>query len=154
MAAKAENPPLCKWYPTLSRRRENFFIQLRQLPEKDARPAYNFKLKASFSSQDEYVTVLGFGAIQEDEVTSEEARTLQDESVRLRLMTIPGAGDRRYLAFLECPDSVSARIQPGDVLKINFVPDIDNRENDWHAVAVAPMPFAPLFDISLLVARP
>lgn len=136
------------------RRQRNFFIQLGQYSEKDARPKYEFKTKIPFSSQDEYTTVLGFGAIQEHEYEFDAAQSITCDQLRLRLMTIPGAGNRRYLAFLECPKGMTARIQPGDILKINFEPEIDDRANDWHAVAVPPMPFAPIFDVSLLLTRP
>jgi hypothetical protein len=34
------------------------------------------------------------------------------------------------------------------------VPAIDDRDDDWHAVAITPMPFAPLFDTSPLIIRP
>jgi hypothetical protein len=50
MTIEIKNPPLHKWHPLLYLRKENLFIDFRQVPPKNARPTYEFKPKVSFSS--------------------------------------------------------------------------------------------------------
>jgi hypothetical protein len=149
--AERENQPLRAWYPKHPNR---IFLQLGDYAEPEKRPKYSLNAKYSFLDLDEYITVLGFGAIQENEKDSSSTEKIQVYELNLRTMLIPGAADRRYYAFLEFPDFfTNIRIMPGDKLAVNFNPEIDNSEEDWSATVVEHLPFAPLQDVSMLLTR-
>ncbi len=148
---EAVQNPLAKWYPDHPTK---MFIQAGAYISADERPQFSLPASPSFFSFAEYTTVLGFGLINQHEYAVQCEDELPDHDMELRLMTIPGAGNRRYLGFLECPDAVKLRIRPGDRLSVNFDPDTNVREDDWSAMAVDPLPMASLRDVSILLTRP
>src|SRR2546430_6840876 len=143
--------PLAKWYPSHPAK---MFIQAGEYIAAEDRPQYTIPASPCFFSFAEYTTVLGFGLINQHEYTLACEENLPEHTMNLKLMTIPGASDRRYLGFLECPDDIKLRIRPGDRLAINFNPEIDDRAEDWSATAVDPLPIASLRDVSILLTRP
>ena len=144
--------PLAKWYPDHPTK---MFIQAGAYISAEDRPQFApLPASPSYLSFEEYTTVLGFGLINQHEHTVQCAGELPEHVMNLRLMTIPGAGDRRYLGFLECPDTVKLRIRPGDQLQINLDPDTDVSEDAWFATAIDPLPMASLRDVTILLTRP
>lgn len=58
-------------------------------------PGIYSRRKTSFSTLDEYVTVIGFGNIAEEEVRRNQATAMNDVHTILRLVSIPSAGNRK-----------------------------------------------------------
>ncbi|PGH30411.1 hypothetical protein GX50_06816 [[Emmonsia] crescens] len=69
---------------------------------------------------------MAFGLIAEDEHQEKLARGLDSENVQIRLLTIPGADNHCYLAFLNVFNALECRIRSGDSLKVNFKPDVND----------------------------
>lgn len=151
--AELRDPPLSKWYPSHPNK---IFIQYGddQYPDPEERPKPRVPTQQSFMSSAELVTKLGFAAIQEQEYVMAQAQTLSASALNMRFMTIPGAGNRRYMAFIEKPEYVETRVVPGDSLRISF--DVEDRYDDlaWNAFVIDPMPFSAMNDITVIISRP
>jgi hypothetical protein len=110
--------------------------------EKLERPnPLHYEPKTSFFTWREYMTVLPFGLLQEQEATDETFLELRGGTLDLRVMSLPKSANRRYLCFLFLPTGTSLRFSSGDRLKINFDPESDLREEDWSAIVVDPVPW-------------
>jgi hypothetical protein len=60
----------------------------------------------TFKNWSEYLTILGFGLVMEEENTKETVKDALD--IKLRLMSINGAGNRRYFGFIESSEDRTA----------------------------------------------
>ena len=98
--------------------------------------------------------MLGFGTIQEHEYSKSAQEAVNSDALNLRVSTMPGCGDRRYMAFLERPEGSDMRLHPGDSISINFDQEIDSRSDDWSGFIIDPAPFAAMNDTTLIMTRP
>jgi hypothetical protein len=123
--------------------------------EKSERPTIcHYEPKSSFFSWSEYMTVYSFGHVQEQEAIDEMLVELEQGSFDLRVVTLPKSANRRYLAFVFLEPGTSLRFSSDDRLKINFNPGANIREDDWSALVVDPVPWAPLNSSTILLTRP
>ncbi|KAE8352416.1 hypothetical protein BDV28DRAFT_149023 [Aspergillus coremiiformis] len=120
------DPPLQKWYPTHP---SHPFLQLEDYCPAETRPRPDFSSKVA---------------------TADAAKVAEATLITL---TIPNAGDRRYIALLDLPQE-SGRVQPGDRLCVNFSKEDQHTTQDWQAVVVNPAPFAPVSLITAMLIRP
>ncbi|KAI9831742.1 MAG: hypothetical protein M1826_003073 [Phylliscum demangeonii] len=121
--------PLAPWHATHPSR---VYVQYGQVP----RP------KLAFTNFGEYVTVLGFAAIQEHEAEEKAQSSLRDVTVGARFITIPGAAERRYFGFLDL-QMLQGRVTTGDSMKISFGIAGDPKELEWSAYITESLPVAP-----------
>ncbi|KAI9835394.1 MAG: hypothetical protein M1819_002311 [Sarea resinae] len=82
--------------------------------------------------------------IQEQRSVSAAAAQNIDPVRLATLMSIPGADDHRYVAFVSLKDP-SLAAQAGNCFVVNSRPEINDREGDWSAVVVEPLPLTRLF---------
>jgi hypothetical protein len=143
------DPPLDRWYLGVNQRK----MVKGQYQQPQNRPLLQARRRFTFSQKLDYMTTLGFAAVQEQEFVTGLLEQLPDAGAYVRLLSIPGAGDRRYFGFLEVPNLSELRLQPGDKMTICFDTETDIREQDWYATVIDPMPYAPLSTTSLLVTR-
>ncbi|RHZ68502.1 DEAD/DEAH box helicase [Aspergillus thermomutatus] len=152
MGNDLQSPPLNRWYP----KHPNLHsIQVGEYIAPEQRPLVERKTKISFNSHSEYVTTLGFGLIYEHEHHVQMVQAIEDVPIELRLITIPRAGNRRYLGFLSLPAEQQLDLRNGDALKINFHSDPEEADpdSDWHATVTDPMPVTPPGMTTLFLTR-
>jgi hypothetical protein len=145
--------PLNQWYP---RHPTSHFIEVEEYATAKQRPVVERKTKISFNCHSEYVTTLGFGLIYEHEHHVQKVRYIEAVSLELRLITIPRAGNRRYVAFLSLPAEQQLDLRSGDALTIDFNPDAEYADPDsfWHATVTDPTSITPPGMTTLLLTRP
>lgn len=145
------NNPLAKWYMLRSKT-----LQLSQLPQPVNRPSYNLPRKWSFHGAVKYKTILSIGTIRKIKIYQQLADRLPDKSLKLQIITISGAGKRRYLSFLDILLEIGDRLQlnNGDTLRICFNQEADIHKDNWAAKITPPLPFTPLGFITIILTRP
>lgn len=90
------------------------------------------KPQLAFPSMGEYVTIMGYRAISEHEVSEARACKITDASFNLIVGEIPWAGNRWYIGLIDYNNAVPVRFDVGEGLKVNFdATTVDNREQDW-----------------------
>ncbi|KAK2808156.1 hypothetical protein FQN50_004897 [Emmonsiellopsis sp. PD_5] len=72
------------------------FFHIGDYPAPTDRPFHPIEQQVSFVNFDEYITVLGYGLISEEETQKALSKGLDESTTCLRLIKIPGCGDRRY----------------------------------------------------------
>ncbi|KAI9818634.1 MAG: hypothetical protein M1826_001357 [Phylliscum demangeonii] len=112
-----------------------------------------FTSQLAFNDFGEYVTVLGFAAIQEYESEEKIQSSLRDVTVAARFITIPGVGERRYFGFLDL-QVLQGRIATGDSMKINFGMAGDPEEIEWTAYVTESLPVTPNGATTIILCRP
>ncbi|KAI9803925.1 MAG: hypothetical protein M1826_004935 [Phylliscum demangeonii] len=110
-------------------------------------------LALAFNDFGEYVTVLGFAAIQEYESEEKIQSSLRDVTVAARFITIPGVGERRYFGFLDL-QVLQGRIATGDSMKINFGIAGDPEEIEWTAYVTESLPVTLNGATTIILCRP
>ncbi|KAL4876869.1 hypothetical protein BJY04DRAFT_222720 [Aspergillus karnatakaensis] len=108
------------WFPSHP---ERHFIQLGEYAKRKDRPDFVRFHKTSYESWSDYLVVFGFAMVYEQETTDGKLKALESQKIELRVNTIPNAGNRRYIGYLEPvweKQTELYKIKPGDVLKITF----------------------------------
>ena len=103
----------------------------------------------------EYITIIGFGAIDEHDQLVKQNQ-IWDVTGAIHLLSIPFLGDRRYAALLQLDYSSSdsnPRFTAGDVLRIYFDAEKSGQEDDWRFQVVSYLPGAGSEDIQGLLFR-
>ena len=149
-AAEQATNPLDRWHTAHPR---HHFVQLGQITPKKDRPSDWRPPCLAFSSFAEYVTVIGYGVVQEEELASNKIKKLDDVDIPMRVIEVPYAGNRRYIAFLDMQFFNAIKFRPGDRLIINFHFH-GTRKNDWHAIVADTLPLAPVGSITIVLHRP
>src|SRR6266513_2700733 len=114
-----------------------------------------FKLDAKlfFHSFSKYIIIHEIGILQENKIHQQDLDTFHNQpEYQLRCMIIPGAGDCRYLGFLDISEMNTAnlRLQPGDWLSLNFNPVFNDAADDWSAFVVDSLFFVSHSNIILI----
>ena len=99
----------------------------------DKRPQIKWQSRLAFSNFAEYLTVLGYGAIQGDEFVEKANVNFGSVLSQLRLFLIPGAGNCWYIGFLQLTHGLEVWLALRDAIKINFEPELGTDDNDWSA---------------------
>ncbi|KAL4788904.1 P-loop containing nucleoside triphosphate hydrolase protein [Aspergillus venezuelensis] len=147
--------PLDVWYP---KHPNSHFLQLGDYPGPDERPSTKYHLKYSFRTWSEYQTIMGYGVIYEHENRLRTIQALEDQVLSLRVMSIPDAMNRRYLAFLELPpadQSDIVELYPDDRVKVTFNIDANEAhpDSDWFATVANPIVTTPPGHVPMWLTR-
>jgi len=119
--------PLNAWHPAHP---DRHFVQLGQTASAKERPAIKLPPQTSFLTVAEWATVMGYGAIAEQEVAADRAADIEGSIFALQAITIPGGGERRYMALIDGLEEMPLRFDPEEALSVNFNAEVDDREKD------------------------
>ncbi|KAI9840209.1 MAG: Tripartite DNA replication factor [Sclerophora amabilis] len=146
-----EDDPVWKWHPG----KKKIFLQLgTETPVAD-RPRERMAAITTFANWEEYLTLKGYAVIQEKEHTEGLAGQISLEQKELKLMHLPGAGDRLYLAFLSAEQMQNLpKLQPGDHLKVHMDPEKIVLANAWDGFVLDSLPLAAVGDVTFQLLRP
>ncbi|KAI9799920.1 MAG: hypothetical protein M1826_005428 [Phylliscum demangeonii] len=142
--------PLAPWHATHPSR---VYVQYNQVPRPEDRPAPRYTSQLAFTNFGEYVTVLGFAAIQEHEAEEKAQSSLRDVTFGARFITISGAAKRRYFGFLNL-QMLQGRVTTGDSMKISFGIARDPEELEWSAYITESLPVTPNGATTMILCRP
>lgn len=143
------NDPLDRWHPNHPGRH---FVRLGQIAGKGDRPSGAYPRRNAFGSFGEYATIVAYGAIQEAECDETAVEVIAGIDIPMKAMTIPGQGDRRYIAFLMI-DTSGYKLLPGDWLSVNFH-DPDTGAHYWSARVIQPLQFTPRNMVTVILHHP
>ena len=71
----------------------------------------------------------------------------------LRVTDVPNSERKFYIGFIERSVANDVRIDVGEPLKINFDPEERVETEDWTAVVIEPLPFAPWGEMCIVFFR-
>ena len=146
-----EEDQLDLWYPGHPGK---YFIQENEYPLPDERPVVHLQSTSTFSNVPEYKTILGFGAIQEEEWNKRVVEAINETWANLKLVNVPNSNQKRLFGALKFNGGTMLRLDEGDQLKIRFDPAKDNDRDVWSAVVLKALSFAPVGHQSILLFRP
>jgi hypothetical protein len=106
------------------------FIQKRNYTKKEKRPNYEIKNHYIFRNSSDYLISHDFEAISEYKYQQKIISKIKKYILNIRIIQIPGAGDRRFMIFISISDEFLFRAKPKDTVNINFVSDVDNCDDD------------------------
>ena len=141
LAEQAKCDPLQKWY------NHGINIQLGMALAKDERPQYGLPAKTTFFSMEEYLTIFFYGVTDLHETINTSADW---RHVHARFAALPFGG-RKYIMFIEM--QCDLRLTPGDMIKVSLDWQADQRDYDWMAEIIPPIPFATNQDYTAIVSR-
>ncbi|RAL17302.1 uncharacterized protein BO97DRAFT_409759 [Aspergillus homomorphus CBS 101889] len=101
---------------------------LGQLRRPEERPNVSELASLAFEFRNDYATILAYADAYEEEHSQAMVESMEAGRSHLRTMKIPGAGDRRYLGFIEFSHTQHV-LQTGDRLEINFDPEDETWES-------------------------
>ena len=139
------------WYP---KHPTKIFIEAGESPAPDERPLVELSAATTFTSYDEYQTVLGFASIQEEEHTVRQIEELGECRTEIRLINVPASNNSRLFGVFKLPDHVQKRLGEDDSIKIHFNPEQELESDVWSATAIRPLAFAPVGYVSVVIYRP
>ena len=143
--------PVLQWHPA---NRATPFIDPELPTPRAERPKVILPAQLVFTDPIEYLTLQGYAAIQEEEYVQQIAERCAKAIHQLRLITIPGAGNRRYLGFLKFPCGLEFRLRPQDKVRLNFDPELGTDDDDWFGHVTEPLALASPDEVTLIVNRP
>lgn len=123
----------------------------------------NIPCMVSFASREEYATIMSFAIMRENRKLIFNTKTRNERKWEIRVFTLPGFGDRCYLAFLrpkkgdvklldhDSDDALNSSFKAGTRIRIQF--DSESEES-WTALTVDYIPSIPTNDIQLFLKRP
>jgi hypothetical protein len=146
---KTKQDLIQKWFTSTRR-----FIQLGSCVEKERRPInMNIPNRYSFDHYDEYQAVNVYGTIQEDEHMKRLPESLLHQHASIKLVEIPGAGNRHYMGLLTLTGEQEDRFQVNDTVKLNFDPNRPLIEEAWQATVLEPFPLSQVGEVTMVVSR-
>lgn len=143
-------PDYASFYP---KHPKQHFLQSDNYPLPEDRPTVCIPAIATFDDCSGFTIVLGYAAIYEHETVEKMSVDISEAIFNLRVMNISFSHDRHYVGVLEPDDELNARFSPGNRLKMNFDPDQRLETEDWTAIVLASLPYAPQGDIFIAIFR-
>jgi hypothetical protein len=144
-----------KWYTNIPHK---YRIQIGQVLEPDDRPRYDLPVRLSHHDWTDLATTYGFSALAELELQKTLAEDVKSVDFTVRLIELPFAVHEglstRYLALVPVSSQNNFRIVPGDKLKINFDPLLNDKTQSWHGLVVESLPNTPMDTITVIITRP
>ncbi|KAI9846082.1 MAG: Tripartite DNA replication factor [Sclerophora amabilis] len=121
------------------------------------RPTAPMSPICAFADFTEYLTFNGYAVVQEMELVRALNNKMRAEPVDMKIMRLPGAGDRLYLAFLSSESVTDGlRLKPKTALKVSFDTQ-DQRlvsfKNSWDAVVIDSLPLTPNGVVTIQLLR-
>ena len=120
------------------------------------RPIYNATPRYAFYSREDYLIIIAFGAIYEDEYERGLIGEMHKKPLVARFFEVPGAEARAFLAFVIMPTlatDTNLRLQPGDHVYLSFDNFTDSLTS-WSAWVREELPFCPMACKTFFVSRP
>ena len=90
--------PLNAWHSAHS---DKHFVQLSQTASAEERPAIKLPPQTSFLTVAEWVTVMKYKAIAEQEVAANQATSIKESIFALQAITISEEEKRRYMTLID-----------------------------------------------------
>ncbi len=164
VAGQRKNSYLKRWFegsqadtplfvqPNTIRPREAINIMGEADPSQARPDMIRFDRRTTFFNLREYAFFTGLAFCQEKEVV-QKMYGAWIEGVDLRIFDIPGAGDRRYFAFMAVPVENVVHFKKDDMVRISFTDGVDSRLNDLIGHIVDSNVLGSVGDVSLFFTR-
>ncbi|RDW71372.1 hypothetical protein BP6252_07935 [Coleophoma cylindrospora] len=117
------------------------------------RPNLKVSPATSYTDLFEFTTRQGVAVVQSMEDTANKVQELNSNLVTIRVLELPGAGDIKYMAFLNTVGA-DLRLNPGDKLHINFRLKNRVKHEEWSMHIATPPTFAVQGDTFGILYRP
>ncbi len=139
------------WHPAHS---DKHFVQLNQTASAEERPAIKLSPQTSFLTVAEWVTVMRYKAIAEQEVTANQATSIKEFIFALQAIIISEEGKRHYMALIDSLQKMPLQFDLEKALRVNFNAEVDDCEKDWSEVVVQQLSFAQIGQTTIVLHRP
>ncbi len=123
---------------------DKHFVQLNQTASAEEWPAIKLSPQTSFLTVAEWVTVMKYEAIAEQEVTANQATSIKGFIFALQAIIISEEEKRCYMALIDGLQKMPLWFDSEKMLKVNFNAEVDDHEKDWSGVVVQQLSFAQI----------
>ncbi len=131
--------PLNAWHLAHS---DKHFVQLSQTASAEERPVIKLSPQTLFLTVAEWVTVMKYEAIAEQEVTANQATSIREFIFALQAIIISEEEKHHYMTLIDGLQKMSLQFDSEKVLRVNFNAEVDDHEKDWSEVVVQQLSFA------------
>ncbi len=142
--------PLNAWHPAHS---DKHFVQLNQTASAEKRPVIKLPPQTLFLTVAEWITVMKYEAIAEQEVAANQATSIREFIFALQAITISEEGKRHYMTLIDGLQKMSLQFDSEKALRVNFNAEVDDCEKDWSGVVVQQLLFAWTSQTTIVLHR-
>lgn len=135
--------PFLEWFKNTPRR---FHLQAGNVLPREQRPDYTHPCTVAFVNWSEYLTVQGYGLVQEQELAHQGYQSIQGKRVG-------AAMNMRLYCMIPVLEDATVRLVPHDTFSINLDPELDDRAQDWHGEVMEPVPWQPIDYVLSIVTK-
>ncbi len=139
------------WHPAHS---DKHFVQLSQTASAEERPAIKLPPQTSFLTVAEWVTVMKYKAIAEQEVTVDQATSIKEFIFALQAIIISEEEKCCYMALIDSLQKMPLQFDLEKALRVNFNAEVDDHEKDWSGVVVQQLSFAWTGQTTIVLHKP
>ena len=131
--------PLNAWHSAHS---DKHFVQLSQTASAEEQSAIKLSPQTLFLTVAEWVTIMRYEAIAEQEVTVNQVTSIKEFIFALQAIIISEEGKRCYKTLINGLQKMSLQFDSEKALRVNFNAEVDDHEKDWSEVVVQQLSFA------------
>ncbi len=123
---------------------DKHFVQLNQTASAEERSVIKLSPQTLFLIVAEWVTVMRYKAIAEQEVTVNQATSIREFIFALQAIIISEEEKRHYIILIDGLQKMSLQFDSEKALRVNFNAEVDDHEKDGSGVVVQQLSFAQI----------
>jgi len=133
---------------------DKHFVQLNQTASAEEQPAIKLLSQTLFLIVAEWVTVMKYEAIAEQEVAANWVTSIREFIFALQAIIISEEEKRHYMTLIDGLQKMSLWFDSKKVLRVNFNAEVDDCEKDWSEVVVQQLSFAQINQTTIVLHKP